>query len=206
MNLKPSGKNKIVGRNMTPSETQIFFKSLGKKVLSFFGYSADYEYEKAMQNIVSAVLSGYSPKTYVVNAGATLGGIGAVYSIAKAMGFTTTGIVSSLVIEYLDEISNAVDYVCIVKDNIWGGKLPQSDELSPTSQSMVACSDILIGIGGGEISRDEMVVGNEQGKPVYFYPAEMSYKQMIRRAQRMNLPKPLSFWGAAHEVFADRHD
>jgi len=204
--IEPSGKKVIIGRSMTPNETHVFFNSLGKKVISFFGYSDNYENEKAMLNIVKDVLSEYSPETSLVNAGATNSGIGAVYPIAKAMGFITTGVVSSLVIEYLDDISNAVDYVCIVRDNAWGGKLPNSNVLSPTSQAMIACSDVLIGIGGGEISRDEMVAGKGQGKPAYFYPAEISHERLTRRALEMGLPKPKSFWGAAHEVFTGKHD
>jgi len=203
--LEPSGKREVIGQGMTPYETRVFFKSLGKRVLCFFGYSEDYENQKAMQNTAKDVLARYSPETSLVNAGATRGGIGGVYPIAKQMGFLTTGIVSSVVLEHRDEISNAVDYVCIVSDTVWGGKLPESNILSPTSQAMVACSDVLIGIGGGEISRDEMVAGRKQGKPVYFFPAEISHERLISRALRMGLPEPESFWGAAHEVFQDQH-
>ena len=203
--LELGGKREIIGEGMTPNETRVFFASLGKRILCFFGYSEDYQNPKAMHNIAKDVLAQYSPETSLVNAGATRGGIGGVYPIARAMGFLTTGIVSSLVIDYIDEISNAVDYVCIVSDTVWGGKLPNSNFLSPTSQAMVACSDVLIGIGGGEISRDEMVDGREQGKPVYFYPAEISHERMISRARRMGLPEPESFWGAAHEVFSGTH-
>lgn len=205
--LGPKGKKEIVGWDMTPPETQDFFKGLRKKVISFFGYSDRYQDEEAMLNIAKGVLAEYSPGTWLLNAGATRGGIGAAYPIAKALGFITTGIVSSQVLQDLDEISEAVDYVCIVRDNQWGGKLSGSNLLSPTSQAMVACSDVLIGIGGGEISRDEMVAGEAQGKPVRFYPAEINHEHMIRRALSKGLPEPQSFRGAAHEVFAGKgHD
>ncbi len=204
--LESSGKSKVVGWGMTPDETRLFFKGQGKSVITFFGYSVDYENEKAMQRIVKDVLSGYSPEASLINIGATSGGIGTTYPIAKSIGFITTGIVSSLAIEYLDDISDAVDHVCFVTDNQWGGKLPDSNELSPTSRAIIECTDILIGIGGGEISRDEMVAGRERGKPVHFYPAEISHKAMILRAQKMKLPPPDSFWGAAHETFANKHD
>jgi hypothetical protein len=69
---------------------------------------------------------------------------------------------------------------------------------------MVACSDILIGIGGNDIGRDEMLAGKEQGKPVHFYPAEVDHKWAIRRADRMGLSKPDSFRGTAHEVFGEK--
>jgi hypothetical protein len=206
INLESRGKDKVIGWEMTPGEAFAFFKSRGKTVVTFLGYSVDYENEKAMLKIAENVLVGYSPETSLINIGATNGGAGAIYPLAKAMRFTTTGIVSSLAIQYLDDISTAVDHVCFVMDSQWGGKLPNSNNLSPTSQAMVACSDIFVGIGGGEISRDEMIAGREQGIPVHFYPAEISHEYGIYRAQKMNLPSPDSFWGAAHEVFGNKRD
>ncbi len=204
---KLKNRNKVIGWAMTSAETQAFFKSLGKNVVTFFGFSgAGYQDKKGVLKIAETVISEFSPKTSVINIGATESGIGGIYPIAKSMGFITTGIVSSVAIECLDEISAAVDHVCFVKDGQWGGKLSNSNDLSPTSEAMVACSDILIGIGGGEICRDELTAGREQGKPVHFYPAEMRHEYMIRRAQKLDLPSPVSFWGAAHEVFADKHD
>ena len=194
------GKNRVVGWAMTPEEALAFFAGQRKTVLTLFGYSASYEDEAAMLQTVREILSRYSPDTTLVNIGATKGGIGAAYPLTKSLGFSTTGIVSSQALDYLDEISEAVDDVCFIEDEQWGGKLPDSDELSPTSKAMVACSDILFGIGGGEISRDEMLAAREQGKPVHFYPAEADHAWAIRRAKRMNLPVPDSFWGTAHEV------
>jgi len=195
MDFQLSEKDKVIGWGMTPGEALAFFKSRRKTVVTFFGYSVDYENEKAMLKIAEEVLAGYSPETFLINIGATHGGAGAIYPIAKAIGFTTTGIVSSLATQYLDDISNAVDHVCFIMDSQWGGKLLNSNNLSPTSQAMVACSDILIGIGGGE-----------QGKPIHFYPAEINHAYWVQRAQNMNLPPPDSFWGAAHEVFGNKHD
>jgi hypothetical protein len=206
INLESSRKDKVIGWEMTPSQALAFFKSQRKTVVTFLGYSVDYENEKEMLKIAEDVLSRYSPETSIINIGGTQGGAGAIYPIAKAMGFTTTGIVSSLAIEYLDEISTAVDHVCFVKDSQWGGKVPNSKDLSPTSQAMVACSDVFVGIGGGEISRDEMITGREQGKPVHFYPAEINHEYGIYRAQKMNLPPPDSFWGAAHEIFRNKDE
>ena len=190
---------------MTPEETRAFFAKQGKTVLTLFGYSGTgYENETEMLQTVREILSGYDPETTIINIGGTKSGIGASYPLAKSLGFTTTGIASSEAIDYPEEISSAVDYVLFVADKYWGGKLPGSDQLSPTSDAMVACSDIMVGIGGGDISRDEMVVGKEQGKPVYFYPAEVRHAWAIRRAERLGLPSPDSFWGAAHEIFGDK--
>src|SRR5512139_986697 len=84
-----SNKNKVIGLAMTLEETQAFFKSLGRKVVTFFGYSVDYENEESMLAIAKDALSEYSPETFLINIGATAGGIGAVYPLAKAMGFQT---------------------------------------------------------------------------------------------------------------------
>jgi hypothetical protein len=197
-------KSKIVGMNMTPAGTQAFFKRFNKRVLTFFGYSANYEDEAAMLAIVRKGLSQIPPDAVLVNIGATASGIGAVYPLAKAMGFTTTGIVSSVAAENLENISEAVDYVCFVADTQWGGKVKGTDRLSPTSQAMVACSDVLVAIGGGEVTRDELTSGKALGKPVYFYPAEVSHEHLIGRARKRNELPPESFWGAAHEVFGRR--
>ncbi len=186
---------------MTPAETQAFFRSLGKKVVTFFGYSADYENKKVMLKTAKDALSLYSPKNVLINIGATSGGIGEIYPLAKKTGFTTTGIVSRVAMEHLEYISNAVDHICFIADTQWGGKLPNSHELSPTSQAMVSCSDVLIAIGGGEVTRDELLAGRGQGKIVHFYPAEINHKYLIERARKTNQPAPKSFWGAAHQVF-----
>ena len=200
--LQLRGKNHIIGWNMSPEEVIAFFRSKGKTVLTFYGYSGmGYEDEKGMLQVAKEVLSRYSPKTTLVNIGATSVGIGAVYPLAKSMGFITTGIVSTQALEFLENISDAVDHVCFVTDEQWGGKLPNSDQLSPTSKAMVECSDILVGIGGGGISLDEMLAGKVQGKPVYSYAADMNHAVAIRHAKRMGLPPPDSFDRGTHEVF-----
>lgn len=199
-------ENKVVGWGMTPNEATKFIKSVGKTVITFFGYSSFYEDEKAMLEVAGKILSEYSPETTLVNIGATRNGLGAIYPLAKSMGFTTSGIVSTLALEDARNISRDVDYICFITDDLWGGKLPNSEILSPTSQAMVECSDVLIGIGGGKISRDEMIFGREQGKSVHFYPADNKHDWMIRRAQKLGLPQPKSFRGAAHDVFGEKHD
>src|SRR5215211_143170 len=195
--------NKIVGTAMTPAGTLAFFKTLGKKVVTFFGYSVDYEHEAVMLALARDVLSKYSPQTHVINIGATAGGIGAVYPLAKALGFKTTGIVSSVAAKHMEYISKDVDHICFIADTQWGGKLPDSNELSPTSKAMVSCSDILVAIGGGEVSCDELLAGRKQGKPIFFYPAEISHAYLIQRARKQGMPDPTFFWGAAHELFGN---
>jgi len=198
--LQLRGKNKIVGWGMTSKEVHAFFAGQGKTVLTFFGYSAGYEDEEAMLQIVQEFLKGYLKDTTIINIGATSAGIGAVYPLAKSLGYTTTGIVSTLALAYPGDISEDVDYVCFVEDDQWGGNLPKSDKLSPTSEAMVTCSDILVAIGGGKISRDELLAAKARGKPVFFYPAEIEHERAIRSAKKQGLPPPDSFWGAAHEA------
>jgi len=199
--LRLRGKNRIVGWNMTPDQARAFFSRQKKAVLTFLGYSSAYEDEATMLQRVREVLSEYSPANTLVNIGATKSGIGAAYPLAKSLGFRTTGIVSSQALDYPDEISEAVDYVCFITDKQWGGKLPDSDQLSPTSEAMISCSDVLVGIGGNDIGRDELLAGKEQGKLVHFYSAEVDHVWAIRRAKKTGSPPPDSFWGTAHDVF-----
>jgi len=200
--LQLRGKNHVVGWHMTAEEVIAFFLRQRKTVLTFYGYSGmGYEDEKAMLAIVQKVLSGFSPETTLVNSGATSVGIGAIYPLAKSMGFTTTGIVTNLALEYPGGISDAVDHICFVKDNQWGGNLPHSDILSPTSKAMVECSDILVGIGGGGITEAEMLAGKAQGKPVYYFPADMNHARAISHAKKMGLPPPESFRSSNPDLF-----
>jgi len=200
--LQLRGKNHIVGWNMTAEEVIAFFLRQRKTVITFYGYSGmGYEDEKGMLETSRKVLSRYAAETTLVNIGATSSGIGAVYPLAKSMGFTTTGIVTSMALDYPENISEAVDHICFVRDNQWGGNLPNTDILSPTSRAMVECSDILVGIGGGGISEAEMLVGKAQGKPVYFYPADMNHTRAIQRAKKMGLPPPESFDSGHPDLF-----
>ena len=201
LKLQWRGKNLVVGWNMTAEEVIAFFLRQRKTVLTFYGYSGiGYEDEEAMLAIARKVLSGYSTETTLVNIGVTSVGIGAIYPLAKSMGFTTTGIVTSLALDR-DDISVSVDHICFVKDKQWGGNLPDSHELSPTSRAMVECSDILVGIGGGGISEAEMLAGKAQGKPVYFYPADKNHARAIQYAKSMGLPPPESFDSGNPDLF-----
>ena len=50
--LESSVENRVRGWHMTPDETKSFFKGLGKKVITFVGYSSGYEDEKEMLRTV----------------------------------------------------------------------------------------------------------------------------------------------------------
>jgi len=200
--LQLRGRSHIVGWSMKPEDVVSFIKGRGKIMLTFYGYSGmGYEDEEGMLQTARHILNQYHPKKTLVVIGATRSGIGAVYRVAKANGFETAGIASTEAIRYPEEISNIVDHICFVKDSQYGGKLPGSDEVSPTSKAMVACSDVMVAIGGNEISRDELLEGRKQGKPIQFFPADINHKHAIRRAKRLGQPAPTSFKGAVHEVF-----
>ena len=194
----------VAGWSMTPEECVSFFKSLGKMVLTICGYSIGYQNKDEMVRGVIQTLEAYQPDQTLINVGATRGGIGEAYPIVKALGFTTAGIVTTKVFEYPRELSREVDYFCFIEDKQWGGKLPSSNELSPTSKAMVMCSDILVAIGGGDIVRDELLTGKALGKPIRYFPAEMNHDAAIRRAKYMNLARPESFMGSAHEMFGGK--
>lgn len=200
--LQRRGGNQIVGWSMTAEEAVSFIRMRGKTVLTFFGYSGmGYEDEEGMLQVVQDILSQYLPQRTLINIGATEVGVGKAYALAKSLGFETSGIVSTEALEYPDDISTMVDHICFIKDSQYGGKLPNSDELSPTSRAMVDSSDILVAIGGGDISRDELLEGKKLGKPVQYFSADMNHERMIRRAQKMGETSPKSFTGSCDEEF-----
>ena len=182
----------------TPEEVRAFFKSQRKTVLTFVGYSgAEYEDRAAMLQHATAVLADLDPKAVVVNIGATVDGIGAVYEIAKAHGFTTTGIVSTQARDSNATISPSVDHVFFVSDAAWGGFLEGQTRLSPTSATMVDVSDWIVAIGGGDVARDEMIGAMRAGKDVRFIAADMNHKIARDRAIERGQPEPTDFRGSA---------
>jgi hypothetical protein len=114
-------------------------KETGKTVLSFVGYSeAGHEDPAALKREASRILDRHDPARTLINSGATAEGIGAVYELAKAKGFETFGIVSTLARQEKVPLSPCVDTVFFVPDTTWdGGELPQGKGLSPTSTAMV---------------------------------------------------------------------
>ena len=164
--------------------------------------AAEYEDKAAMLNQAKRILAEFDPTKTIVNIGATLDGIGAVYEEAKHQGFVTTGIVSTQAREAKATLSPYVDHVFYVKDTTWGGLMQGSEQLSPTSTAIVTYSDVVIGIGGGEFARDEMLVAKRLGKDVRFIPSDMSHQRAIEKAEKRAQLAPTEFRGAAHAVFS----
>lgn len=186
----------------TSAEIGAFFEGTGKSALTFVGYSgAGYEDEAAMLAQAERILDASDPATTIVNAGATPEGIGSVYELAKRKGFTTTGIVSTQAKQYNAALSPYVDHMFYVEDATWGGYVKGTEQLSPTSQAMVDNSSVVIGIGGGEVARDELLAAQRSGKPIRFFPADMNHRKAIEAARKKGLPQPTEFAGAAHALF-----
>jgi hypothetical protein len=185
----------------TSEEIKAFFQGKGKTVLTFVGYSgAGYEDEAAMLARAERILKKFDPTKTIVNIGATAEGIGRVYEIARRRGFLTTGIVSTQAKQAKVALSRFVDYVFLVGDPTWGGYLNGTDRLSPTSEAMVKNSNTVVGIGGGEVARDELLAAKRAGKETRYFPADMNHHQAREAARRKGLPVPTDFRGAAAQA------
>ncbi len=191
-------------REATLASIEAFIQSKQMTVLTFAGYSgAQYEDPEAMMEHASRILDEQDPAKTLINIGATEVGIGAVYELAKRKGFTTMGIASTLARDEHVPLSTCVDYVFYIKDSHWGGKVPGTNHLSPTSATLVECSTSFVAIGGGEATRDEMLAARKAGKPVTFIPADMNHKIAREKAQKRGEPEPTDFRGAAHGALAN---
>ena len=185
-------------REATPEEIRAFFQDKKMRVLTFLGYSgAGYEDQAGMLKEAAGILAEFDPKGTIVNIGATAQGIGAVYDLAKQQGFLTSGIVSTQARKYKVALSPSVDLVFYVKDSTWGGFLPGTERLSPTSRAMVESSDLIVAIGGGEVARDELLAAKRLGKQVKFIPADMNHRAAREKARQQGQPAPTDFRGAA---------
>jgi hypothetical protein len=194
-------------REATLGSVTAFVEAKRMTVLTFAGFSAArYEDPAAMLRHAARVLEAQDPATTLINSGATAEGIGAVYAIAKRKGFTTMGIVSTLARDEGVVLADCVDYVFYVKDPTWGGSVPGSDRLSPTSEAIVAVSASFVGIGGGDVARDEMLAARRRGTPVTFIPADMSHEVARAKARQQGRSEPTDFRGSAEAALARNSD
>jgi len=190
-------------RAATLDSIKAFISARKMRVLTFAGYSgAEYEDPQAMLERASAILDQQDPAKTLVNIGATASGIGAVYEVAKQKGFATMGIVSSLARDENVGLSPCVDYVFYVRDTTWGGTLPGTTRLAPTSAAIVATGSLFVAIGGGDVARDEMLAARRAGKRVKFIPADMNHAIAREKAQKKGEPEPTDFRGSAHPALA----
>lgn len=182
----------------TIGEIKSFFASQGKFVLTFVGYSgAGYESPDQVLVEAASILDAHSPETTIVNIGATADGVGSIYELAKERGFATSGIVSTQARDNGVPVAPSVDYVFYVRDASWGGLDATTGRLSPTSQAMVEVSSEIVGIGGGDVARDEMSAARRAQKRVVYIPADMNHEKAIQAARSKGLPVPTDFRGSA---------
>lgn len=187
----------------TAEDVKDAFASTPKLVLTFTGYSgAGYEDRDAMLERARSLLDGYDPASTIVNIGATIDGIGAVYELAAAMGFETTGVVSSQARDSDATFSPFVDRIYIVPDEHWGGVVGDAGALSPTSEALVSVSDVFIAIGGGSVTRDELAAARTRGTEIRFFAADLDHQRAYEQAEGRDEPTPPDFRGAAHALFA----
>lgn len=187
----------------TLEEIKAYYHQKGKKVVDFLGYSAaEYQDKRRMLEIAHQVLSQYDPKNTVVLIGGTTQGIGAIYPDAEASGFDTEGIVSELAKKY-GGLSPSCHHTFYVHDQSWGGFKSGTTELNPTSEAIVSVSDKVVGIGGGEVGRDELLASLSEGKDVSFFPADMNHEIAIQKALKAGASQPTDFSGAADLAIRD---
>jgi hypothetical protein len=184
-------------RQATPIEVVRYFARLHKSVLTFLGYAAaGYEDPAALLRHAGAVLDECDPAATVVNIGASAVGIGAAYEAARRRGFMTSGIVSSQARAGRTPLSPHVEVVFFIEDAVWGGRVPGTELLSPTSATILAVSDRIVAIGGGSVARDELAEAVRLGKPAAFIAADMSHAIARSRCEARGEAAPVDFRGA----------
>ncbi len=165
----------IVSKPETAQAAIARIRGIGKQVHSLFGYSdLGYKDEAAMLQAVSADLDTKDPNTVAVAIGATPGGIGKAYELAKQKGFQTIGIVSSKSLANGGNYSPAVDDIFVVRDLEWGGYIPGTTTLTPTTETFIGASDSISAFGGGEITAVTIAEAVKRARDVRFTPAEMA--------------------------------
>lgn len=197
--IEQNGKKyKIYSASQVIRELQ----AIPKAIITFVGYSGKgYERENLLLVRARQQLKNYSPRHTIVNIGVTPDGIGKVYELAKSMGFETSGIVSKKALPYLDGVKD-VDRIFLVEDESWGG-YDENKNLNPTSLAMVSVSDIMIGIGGGDVGYAELKEAINQKVPVQFFRAEMNKAKARAKAKKKGKPAPTTFYGAADKIYGE---
>jgi hypothetical protein len=147
-------------------------RAIGKRIVTFVGFSGgQYPDPAALQRAMRETLARFDPEDDVICAGATAAGIGAIYPLARPLGFHTIGIVSSLAETENAAFSPDVEVVHVVKDDVWGGR-KHDGELSPTSAAIVGASAVMVLIGGGSIALAEAAAARERSIPLIEVPRD----------------------------------
>jgi hypothetical protein len=175
-------------------------RRIGRRVVTFIGFSgAGYEEPLRVRNLLADFLAEFDPRSVTICSGATADGIGAIYPLARARGFATVGIVSTVAETKHARLSDAVDTIYVIEDQDWGGRR-RDGTLLPTSVAMVGAADEIIAIGGGDIARDEIEVALAAHKAVQYVAADMNHAAALEKARRRGEAEP-DFKGPAHHLF-----
>lgn len=183
---------------LQPAEVVRALRIGRKHVVTFAGYGElGYQDEASLERAAASILGGFDPATTIVNTGTLLTdgfktGIAAIYPVARALGFETTGIHPSIALSRPERhsLARAVTRVYFVGDATWGGLLPATREPSQTLQALLQASDELVAIGGGEHTAQEIEAFLAHGKPVRFFAAAMHAETTRRWCQDKGLALP----------------
>lgn len=160
-----------------------------------------------MRDIALAVLAEWSPAEVVVHSGTLLrvgghAGIAEVFTVARELGITTTGIHPTVAKDFGDthRVSPDCSHVFFVEDATWGGMLAGSQELSPTLRVHLDVSDELVVIGGGKHAADELAAFASRGIRTRYFAAEMNHATTLDWSARAGADIR-DLRGAAHGVW-----
>tara|TARA_Y100000588_G_C14045492_1_gene834780 strand:+ start:131 stop:910 length:780 start_codon:yes stop_codon:yes gene_type:complete len=206
--LKPLAVGSTTFYEGTSEEVIANFKSRtsGKTIITFIGYSGrGYEKKAQMLGQARSLLKILNPKETIINIGVTPEGIGQIYPLAKELGFTTFGIVSSQAKPYLESVQN-VDIPYVVQDETWGGLINRGGKtsLSPTSQALVDVSSRIIAYGAGQIGLDELNEALKQGIKINAYQYEENHEKAKQKALKTGKSAPKIFHLPAYYKFVKR--
>jgi hypothetical protein len=179
------------------------YRSLGKRIHTLFGYSTlEYENPGELKRLIRKDLSRLDPKEWIVNIGVTQEGIGGIgYEIAKEMGFETAGTVSTKSIAAGGNFSPLVDHIFIVRDTEWGGYIPETNELTSTTEVFLQSSDSMTAFGGGEITSVTLKEAQKRGIPLRYHFMESNKQKAIEIAKNSGKDIPMYFYGPAAKTW-----
>lgn len=185
----------------SPSEIEFEVHSLNKQVHSIFGYSAlGYQKPEALRTQLQKDFSKLDPHKTIINIGATPEGLGIAYEVAKSMGFETMGFVSKKFLDKASYYSAYVDRIFVVDDPYWGGYIPGTHTMTPTTGLFVRLSSSMKAYGGGEISKITMQEFLKTKKPIAYDSFEMNHQMATERAQAKGETPPTSFNSSVDEL------
>ena len=120
------------------------------------------------------------------------------------MGFETFGIVSTQASNYLDGVKS-VDHPYLVHDDTWGGYQNSTQtKLNPTSEAMVAVSNVMVAYGAGDIGLAELRAGQDRGKTIKAYVYDENHQKSIDKALKAGKEAPKIFHLPAFAEFSKR--